>query len=305
MDLRKTPTWLLVGLKMSKIIAVIKTVKVLKIVLSLGSILLSMLAYGLTLGPWFGIGLVLMLFIHEMGHVIALRMKHMPASLPVFIPFLGAAIFTPSMGDRDTEAYIGIGGPILGTIGALLCFGLWAATGGHSDLLLLISYIGIYINLFNLIPISPLDGGRITQAVGAGFKLLGLVLAIALVVHSQQPGMILVLILILDSFSNMPLWLRPATAIGLLLCMIALFTLGSNDGLFWLNVFDIIIGACLCSLYALIDQRRWKHNLTVPNDDRPGLPLLTRLRWLTLYFGLAIILGVTIVVQTAYLPSPG
>jgi|SRR3989344_7938443 len=125
----------------------------------------SAFAYAFLLGPWFGIGLVVLLLIHEMGHVIALRLRGYESSTPVFIPFLGAAIFAPKFTDRDNEAFVGYGGPLLGSIGAVALFAVWFFLPTDSvaaQLVLITSYFGVYLNLFNMIPISPLDGGRIT-----------------------------------------------------------------------------------------------------------------------------------------------
>src|SRR5262249_58540681 len=111
-------------------------------------------------GPAFAAGLVVMILVHEMGHVIEIRRQGMQASAPLFIPFFGAAIFQrqhPT--DALKQAQIGIAGPLAGTIGATVAFVLYRTT--HSPYILWWAYIGFLINLFHLIPVGMLDGGLI------------------------------------------------------------------------------------------------------------------------------------------------
>lgn len=122
-------TTLLLIMAKSKYIAVaVKTIKMMKVakpLVTMITVLLSVLAYGWAYGSWyFAAGLVIMILIHEFGHVIAIRQQGLPAAPMVFIPFLGAAIFVPPLKTRHTEAVVGIGGPLLGTIGAVAAFAL-------------------------------------------------------------------------------------------------------------------------------------------------------------------------------------
>ena len=153
-------------------------------------------------GLWFGIGLVLLLFVHEMGHVLEARRQGLPVSAPFFIPFLGAAILMKKLPQNAwREALIGIAGPILGTVGAAVCWGL----GEYYDNrpLIALAYLGFFLNLFNLVPFLPLDGGRIAVAIHPSIVGLGLVGLIVLVVI--QPNPILFLILI---FGGLETWRR-------------------------------------------------------------------------------------------------
>src|SRR5919204_3959726 len=153
-------------------------------------------------GWWFGIGLVLLLFVHEMGHVLEAKRQGLPVSAPLFIPFLGAAIQMKRMPQSAWhEALNGIAGPILGTAGALVCWGL----GEYYDsrALLALAFLGFFLNLFNLVPFLPLDGGRIAVAIHPGVVALGLVALVGLVI--VQPNPILILILI---FGGMETWRR-------------------------------------------------------------------------------------------------
>jgi Zn-dependent protease len=147
------------------------------------SMLLSIWAYTI-LFPWsFSIGFVLLILVHELGHVLAAKQKGLPVSAPVFIPFLGAMInMKRHPRDAVTEAYVAIGGPVLGTAGALLTFGLaWLF---DSALLYHLAQAGFLINLFNLLPIHPLDGGRIATAVSRWLWLVGLVGGLVLILYS-------------------------------------------------------------------------------------------------------------------------
>ena len=136
--------------------------------------------YAVFFGPWFAAGLVVMILVHEMGHVIEIRRQGMQASAPLFIPFFGAAIFQrqhPT--DALKQAQIGIAGPVAGTIGATAAFVLYGST--HSQILLFWAYLGFFINLFNLIPVGMLDGGWILAVVSKWFQLFGLAVLVGAV----------------------------------------------------------------------------------------------------------------------------
>ena len=137
-----------------------------------GTALVSVAAYSLFWGWPFAAGFVVLLFVHEMGHVIQLRREGIKASAPMFIPFLGAAIFSKSLGDNAlAEARVGLAGPILGSLGAAAVAVAGALTG--SSLLLALAYLGFLLNLFNLLPVVPLDGGRAMAAMSPVIWFLG------------------------------------------------------------------------------------------------------------------------------------
>jgi Zn-dependent protease len=166
------------------------------------SIFVSAAVYVWIGGWWFGIGLVVLLFVHEMGHVLEAKRQGLPVSAPFFIPFLGAAIQMKRMPQSAWhEALNGIAGPILGSIGAGACW----AIGAYYDSrpLIALAFLGFLINLFNLIPFLPLDGGRIAVAIHPGIVALGLVALIGLVIVRPNPILILILI-----FGGMETWRR-------------------------------------------------------------------------------------------------
>ena len=163
--------------------------------LTAGTALVSVVAYSFFGGPWFAVGLVLMIFVHEMGHVVEIRRQGMAATAPIFIPFLGAAIFQRSHAQSPMrQAQIGIAGPIAGTIGATVAFVLYGQT--HWVVLLLWAYYGFLINLFNMIPFGMLDGGWILAPTSKWVQVAGLaVLAYGWVVGFISPLVIIILVL--------------------------------------------------------------------------------------------------------------
>jgi Zn-dependent protease len=174
----------------------------LKFLTTSASMLVSIAAYALIWGWRFGVGFVLLLLVHEMGHVLQLRREGVQASAPMFIPFLGAVISAKSLGgDAAAEARVGLAGPILGTIGTLVPLGVWLATG--SELWQALAYIGFFLNLLNLLPVLPLDGGRAMAALSPWVWFVGYAALIALTVAFPNPILILVLI-----FGGMESWRR-------------------------------------------------------------------------------------------------
>jgi Zn-dependent protease len=287
------------------IMKVLKTVKVLKPLITLGTMLLSVLAYGFAYNSYgFAIGLVLMLFIHEMGHVFASQRLGIKASTPIFIPFLGALIFTPPFTKRRDEAYCGFGGPLIGSLAALLCLFAWKFFYPEFKLLLLTGFVGLYLNLFNLIPISPLDGGRITQIVGGWFKWVGLALVGVLLAATREPGLILILIFVLDAFSMGPMR-KSKTAFGLIILMTILMMFGYGEQKPWLDVVDIVIASLITGMYYLTDKREMTTGATsvVIYDDDRELTKADRIFWFSLWSGLSAVLVMSIFYFAEYLPK--
>src|SRR5918996_1960766 len=175
----------------------------LKIFSTSGSMLVSIAAYQLIFGWMFAVGLVLLLLLHELGHVFQLRREGVEASAPMFIPFLGAVISAKSLGgNAAAEARVGLAGPILGSIATLVPLGIWLATG--SDFWQALAFIGFFLNLFNLLPILPLDGGRAMAALSPWVWLVGLVGLVAMVFFFPSP--VLLLILLLGGWESWQRW---------------------------------------------------------------------------------------------------
>ena len=153
-------------------------------------------------GWWFGIGLIVLLFVHEMGHVLEAKRQGLPVSAPLFIPFLGALITLKQMPHNAwNEAKLAIAGPIVGSAGAAA---IWiAGVAADSNHLKALAFLGFFLNLFNLLPVVPLDGGRIVGALHPALWLVGFLALLGLVFLSPNPILIIILI-----FSGMELWQR-------------------------------------------------------------------------------------------------
>jgi Zn-dependent protease len=166
----------------------------LKLFTTSASMLVSIVAYQLIFGWLFSIGFVLLLLLHELGHVFQLRREGVKASAPMFIPFLGAVISAKSMGDdAGAEARVGLAGPVLGSIATLVPLGIWLATGSHFWQAL--AFVGFFLNLFNLLPILPLDGGRAMAALSPWIWLVGLAGLVAMAFFFPSPIVLLILVL--------------------------------------------------------------------------------------------------------------
>jgi Zn-dependent protease len=158
------------------------------------SIFVSAAFYVWVGGWWFGIGLIALLFVHEMGHVLEAKRQGLPVSVPVFIPFMGALITIKQMPHNAwREARLAIAGPIVGSLGALALY--IAGVAYDSRPLTALAFLGFLINLFNLLPVVPLDGGRITAALHPALWLVGLLGLLALVVYRPSPILIIILVL--------------------------------------------------------------------------------------------------------------
>jgi Zn-dependent protease len=178
----KLLVWLLAAGKMGKLLT------------TGGTMLLSMLAYSWVFGWRYAVGFVLLIFIHEMGHYLAARKRGLAVGAPTFVPFVGAWIQMKEIPhDVETEAFVGFAGPLAGTAAALACY--WLARQTGSELLLALAYSGCMLNLFNLIPVSPLDGGRITAIISPKVWLLGVPLLAALFFYRPSPMLILIALL--------------------------------------------------------------------------------------------------------------
>jgi Zn-dependent protease len=174
----------------------------LKLLTTTGTAFVSVAAYSLFWGWPFAAGFVVLLFVHEMGHVLALRREGIKASAPMFIPFLGAAIFSKSLGENAlAEARVGLAGPILGSLGAALVAIAGAITG--SPLLLALAYLGFLLNLFNLLPVVPLDGGRAMAAMSPAFWFVGFAGLVGLELWRPNPILLIIVI-----FGGIETWRR-------------------------------------------------------------------------------------------------
>jgi Zn-dependent protease len=166
----------------------------LKLLTTSGTMLVSVAAYSLFWGWTFALGFVVLLLVHEMGHVIQLRREGVKASAPMFIPFMGAVVAMKELPkDALAEARVGLAGPVLGSLGAALLIPVWKATG--NEFWAALAFTGLFLNLFNLLPMLPLDGGRAMAAMAPSMWLLGFGAMVGLAIWKPNPILILILLL--------------------------------------------------------------------------------------------------------------
>ncbi|MFL5627653.1 MAG: site-2 protease family protein, partial [Ktedonobacteraceae bacterium] len=153
------------------------------------SAIVSIVVYSFLFGWPFAVGLVALLFIHEMGHAIVMKLKGLPVGGMIFIPMLGAAVFMRQMpkNARD-EAEVGIAGPIAGALSASVCLLIALQSPHVPSIWAPLAYFGFFINLFNLIPIVPFDGGRVLAAIDRRIWIVGFLGLVAFQIWSWVNG---------------------------------------------------------------------------------------------------------------------
>ena len=172
-----------VGVVIAKFFAKLKffilpALKFLPILLKSGGTMLLMIWIYTAMWGWkFGVGFVLLLLVHECGHLIVAKKFGLNVGAPVFIPFMGAFIaLKEAPRNAWVEACVGIGGPMLGSLGALACNSLGEIF--NAPVFIALAWFGYFLNLFNLTPVGMLDGGRIVTALSRWLWLPGLALLI-------------------------------------------------------------------------------------------------------------------------------
>ncbi len=171
------------------------------------TMILSIGAYAMFWGWKYAVGVVLLIFIHECGHLIAAKQCGLKVGWPVFIPFMGALIaLKEAPRNAWVEAEVGIGGPLLGTLGAIACEVIFLMTG--NQLFRALAYTGFFLNLFNLAPIGFLDGGRIVTALSPWLWLVGFAVMIGMLVTHFN---FIVLLILIMSLPRLYFLFRPKT----------------------------------------------------------------------------------------------
>jgi Zn-dependent protease len=167
------------------------------------SMAVSVIAYAFIFGWWYAVGFVALIAVHELGHLVVLRRMGVRVSMPTFIPFMGAFVKMQSKPRSVAQEAIGaLAGPAVGTLGALGAFELSHVF--NSPLLRALAYTGFFLNLFNLVPALPLDGGRVAGALHPALWIVGLVGAgIFAILH---PSPVLIFILVLGVFELVRRW---------------------------------------------------------------------------------------------------
>jgi Zn-dependent protease len=170
------------------------------------TMLLSIGVYAMEWGIAFAVGFVLLILVHELGHAVAMKREGIPTGAPVFIPFVGAFI---AMRGRPRDAYvearIAMAGPLLGSLGA------WAALGAglalEHPLLTALGHTAVLINLINLVPVPPLDGGRIAGAFTREYWIIGYAIGVAALLVTRSP--VLLIVLIVGLWTLVQRWRHP------------------------------------------------------------------------------------------------
>lgn len=166
----------------------------LKVLSTGGTMLLSVAAYALLWGWRFAVGFVALLFVHEMGHYIQMRREGVRPGWMLFIPFLGAAVGARSLGGSAlAEARVGLAGPVLGTLGCAATALVAFLTG--SEFWSALAFTGCFLNLFNLLPVLPLDGGRAMAAMAPWMWFAGFGAIVVLVFVWPNPVLVLIALL--------------------------------------------------------------------------------------------------------------
>ena len=162
-----------------------------KLLLTGGTMLVSIVVYAFSFGWPYAVGFVLLILVHELGHYIAARQHGLDVGAPVFIPFVGAWIsLKETRLEPEVEARIALAGPMLGSIAALVCYLL--ARDGQGRIYMALAQAGFMLNLFNLVPLSPLDGGRVAGVISPRLWLLGVPLLGAIFLWRPSPLLLLI-----------------------------------------------------------------------------------------------------------------
>jgi Zn-dependent protease len=162
-----------------------------KLLMTGGTMLISLVVYAFVFGWKYAAGFIALLFAHEMGHYLAARKRGLAVGLPTFIPFVGAWIDLKEQPlNVETEAYVALAGPLLGTVAAIACYLIADADGPRW--LMAVAYSGFFLNLFNLLPLSPLDGGRISAVLSPRIWFVGVPLLAAMFFWQPNPMLLII-----------------------------------------------------------------------------------------------------------------
>ena len=177
------------------------------------SAIVSIVVYSFLFGWPFAVGLVALLFIHEMGHALVMKLKGLPVGGMIFIPMLGAAVLMSKMPkNAKDEAEVGIAGPIAGAIASSVCLLLALQSPHIRSIWAPLAYFGFFINLFNLIPIVPFDGGRILAAIDRRIWIVGFLGLLGFLIWSWINGNFSPWLLFFVIMAGIQFWSRRAGA---------------------------------------------------------------------------------------------
>jgi Zn-dependent protease len=142
-------------------------------------------------GAKFGVGLAVLILVHELGHFVAVKRRGLAADLPMFIPGFGAYVRWTAVGvTPDTRALVSLAGPLAGTLGAVFCVLIWLQT--QQGLWIGLASFSALINLMNLIPVWSLDGGQAMVAINRPGRIGIAIAAVLFAAFFSQPLLLLV-----------------------------------------------------------------------------------------------------------------
>lgn len=202
-----------------------------------GSFLISLWFYALFWGWKFALVFIIMLLVHELGHFVTIRNYGLPAKWPMFVPMLGAYTVGGVPESLEHDAYIALAGPLTGLGAAAACYGFGVET--HEAFWYAAAYFGAFINLFNMIPAMPFDGGRIAGALSPALWVFGFVLFLGLSFALHVPYFFIILFGLLalpSAIAGFRGYVDPryATMTALGRVKVALWYLGTLFALFYL-----------------------------------------------------------------------
>jgi Zn-dependent protease len=180
-------------LKLKSVLALLKFATIGKLLLSGSSMFLYIGVMALRSGPAFGVGFVVLLLLHELGHATTIRRHGLKAGWPIFIPFFGAMIALKERPPtREIDAEISFGGPLWGTIASFGVASVYFLT--RSPFWLSLGYTGLFLNMFNLTPVRPLDGGAIVEMFSRRAWILGGIVIVGLfLMNPMSPALLMML----------------------------------------------------------------------------------------------------------------
>ncbi len=277
--------------RMPKAADFIKSTKLIHPTVTFVTALLSAITYSPTMGLYVALGLVFVLSWHEAGHYTSTKKCGYDPRWWWNIPFLGAIMRLPEIDYRIDEAHIAYGGPAAGFWCSSFVSAVWFVfaptysfgfTHEWSQIIYTVAIASTVLNLFNLIPISPLDGGRISQAMSGywphALRVLGFVILVVVTTLTEQPSMVVVWILVIGEFrlsfgkyAVTPL-LRFLIALSLLVVLVFGLVHGYHGATLWSKEFWEVLGelmyATLGGFMVWTYYARWKHPDEVENDWR-------------------------------------
>jgi Zn-dependent protease len=290
-------------------ILLLKFAKFAKPLLTFGSFAVSVFAYSFSLGFTFAFSFVAMLMVHELGHVAALRSKGIKASLPVFVPFVGAAVFTPRFDRPKDEAYVALAGPFIGSLGAFGVLAIALTLPSRPEFLLLLAYTALLINAINLLPIPPLDGGRVAKLAGPWYPRIALVTLVVLLVVVKSPFILLIAI-ILTSEMNFSYTRRLVFGVFLEMGLLGMWKFGIGEHMpLWGWVMYLVAATFINGMTAFEVRNEKKYGVYYPRstdsmrENSDSLTNNERMGWLGAWVGLAAVLVYLIVWIHPMLPA--